>query len=937
VSAFGAAFRLARRGTTLSVRHAVLILLVIALPIAGLSAFVLRAESQLPSAAELATNELGHTASELVVLRSPDPTARQDGLDLYNLQGDSDDQGTLLHPDTGKLVDPRTVLPAGTRVLTISDSTARVEAGPAQITVPVTLGPTADRSLRGKFDLVAGRAPRSALEITANQAALDRLGVGVGGQVRVTDPVTMSYTVVGVLADRRNPSSTPRLFLPSGSYNGTTAAPTLRDERFFLPALDLSWSHAQRLNHQGTVVWSRALLERFGAPSNQWDQNVGVYLMEYGFLGALGAFIIALLAGSAFGIGARARQRALAVIAATGASRRLIFALMVGTGGLVGALAGLVGVGLGAAVGAGWMALTDDGTLRHYAGFHFDVRAQLAVFLYAILVGVIAAAVPAVSVSRVDTVAALRGARRPAPQSRRRPIVGVVMVLGGAALSIVAGAAGAYFGSLGSGSMSYGPGSGQSWAEQHAVRLGQASGYGLAAGIIVTQLGLLLCASLVVRWTGQLLGRAGIAARLAGRDLARNRARTVPTIGAIMATSFLAVFAAALLVSQDATNTASYRYALQPGQIFVPSSFENGATLAPAATRAAIVDNVPVSSIRTITGAALPPDRVSASPSQSNALYAELVVPAAQRCPVGADGQQLIAYNAPDPRCRDDIANGVTHSSIVPLIVIGDADDLAELEGRTPSPAARAALAHGGAVALHAQFVSDGTITVGWVTSQDFGGFDSRASTPSHVTPIAAVAEGPTHSIVVGAVLSPQAAARAGIDPLTMGTLAQTKDRPTDAQFDAVDGAIQRLSGSNQAAAQYEVGPQNGQEPFLVWAALGGASFLALCAAAVALALARSDGRRDVEVLDAVGAPPGIRRRYAVWQSVMITGIGMLLGAITGTIGAFAIEGTSRTDIFVMPWGAVALAVVGTTVVIAGISWLTAGKPRGPSLRAAIA
>jgi hypothetical protein len=936
VSAGAAVFRLARRGTTLSVRHAVLILLVVALPIAGLSAFVLRAESQLPSASELVTNQLGHTASEVTALRSPDPTARQHGVDLLNLDGDFDANGSLLHPDTGKLVDPRTVLPAGTRVLPISDSTARVEAGPAQITLPVTLGPTADRAFRGKFDVVAGRAPRSALEITATEAALDRLGVALGGQVRLSDPVTMSFTVVGILADHRYPASRAALYLPSGTYAGTTAAPTLRDEQFFLPTLDVSWAQTRQLNHQGITVWSRALLERFGAPQNEWDLNVGVYLMEYGFLGALGAFIIALLAGSAFGIGARARQRALAVIAATGASRRLIFGLMVGTGGLVGAVAGLLGVGLGAAAGGGWMALTDDGTLRHYAGFHFDVRAQLAVFLYAILVGVIAAAVPAVGVSRVDTVAALRGARRPAPQSRRRPIAGVVMVLGGAALSIVAGGGSAYFLSLGSGSMSYGPGSGQSWVEQHAVRLGQASGYGLAAGIIVTQLGLLLCASLVVRWTGQLLGRVGTAARLAGRDLARNRARTVPAIGAIMATTFLAVFAAGLIVSQDATNTASYRYALQPGQIFVPSGFDDGARLAPAAARAAIADNVPVSSMRAISGAALPPDPVSASSSQSDALYADLVVPAAQRCPVGAGGEQLIVYNAADARCRDDVANGVMHSSIVPLIVVGDADDLAEIEGRAPSPAARAALARGGAVALHAQFVGDGLITVGWVPADGYRA-DRAVTTPQRPTAIAAVVEQPEHSTVVGAVLSPEAAARAGIDPVPMGILAQTKNRPTDAQFDAVDGAIQRLSGSNQAAAQYEVGPQNGQEPFLVWAALGGASFLALCAAAVALALARSDGRRDVEVLDAVGAPPGIRRRYAAWQSVMITGIGMLLGAVTGTIAAFAMDGTSRTDIFVMSWGAVALAVVGTTVVIAGISWLTAGKPRGPSLRAAIA
>jgi hypothetical protein len=63
----------------------------------------------------------------------------------------------------------------------------------------------------------------------------------------------------------------------------------------------------------------------------------------------------------------------------------------------------------------------------------------------------------------------------------------------------------------------------------------------------------------------------------------------------------------------------------------------------------------------------------------------------------------------------------------------------------------------------------------------------------------------------------------------------------------------------------------------------------------------------------------------------------MLLGALTGTIGTFAIEGTSATDLFVMPWSAIAVAVGGTTLVIAAISWLTAGRGRSSMFRTAIA
>lgn len=935
MSAASVAVKLARRGTALSLRHALLIVLIIALPVAGLSAFVLRFQSQIPTTQETVTSELGHTQSVLTAVRSPDPTARQDGLNTYGLSGGSDQQGNPLHPDTGRLVDPRTVLPAGTRVLAVADSTAEVKTATATITLPVTLGPTADPSFRGRFDLVAGRAPRTASEITATQAALDRLGSGIGARVQLTDPVAKSFTVVGVLADHRHPSSTATLFLPAGVYDGTTAAPGLRDQQFFLPSLDVTPAQTTRLNHEGITVWSRALVASFGPPENQWTLNVGLYLGEYGFVAALAAFIIALLAGSAFSIGAKSRQRGLAMIAATGGSRRFVFGLMISTGAIVGAVAGAAGVGLGIAAGSAWMALTNDGTIDHYAGFHLLWWEQLIVFLYAVLVGMIAAAMPAIGASRLDTVLALRGARKPAPPSRRRPVVGIVMVAAGVALSIVCGIASAYLFTLSAGPVSYGPGSHQSWVAQHAVRLAQASGYGLAAGIILTQLGLLLCAALVVRVAARVIGRAGMSARLAGRDLARNHARTVPAIAAIMATSFLAVFAVSLLVSQSATDVASYMYQLQPGQLFVPASFRSGTSPSAASVRAAISDSVGGTQATTVSGAAMPP---APAPQDDTTLYADVVVPRAERCPTERDGQPAdVSFNAKDLRCRDPYANGVDWSGDIPRIVVGDASALAAVIGHAPTQAAQQELAYGGAVALHSQLVEHGTLTIGWFGADRFVGLENTGSPERSTTAVDAVYESPGRALDVMAVLSPAAAAKAGIHAVPMGTFALPRSLPTQAQLDALNGALQRLSGDSEESAQLESGPTPSAEPLIIWGALGGSSFLALCAAGVALALARSDGRRDVEVLDAVGAAPGIRRRYAAWQAVMITGVGMLLGALTGAIGAFAIDGTSRTSLFVMPWGEVAVAVIGTTLVIAAASWLTGGRLRGPSLRSAIA
>jgi hypothetical protein len=933
VSAASVAFKLARRGTTLSLRHAVLIVLIVALPVAGLSAFVLRFQSQLPTVHESIVNHLGQTQSVLTVVRSPDPTARQYQFDLLDLNGTTDDKGNLLHPDTGKLVDPHTLLPPGTRVLGIADSTARVRSSAGQLSLPVTLGPTSDRSFRGLFDLTAGRAPRTAQEITATQAALDRLGVRLGDSVELTQPVNRSFTVVGVLADHRQPSSRATLYLPTGSYDGTTAQPSLRDEQFFLPDVDVSWAQSARFNHAGVTVWSRALVAHFGPPDNDWTLNAGIYLMEFGFIAALVAFIIALLAGSAFSIGARSRQRALAVVAATGASRRLLFALMLCTGAIVGAVAGAIGVGLGIAAGSAWLALTADGTIRHYAGYHLVWWAHTAVFGYAVLAGMIAAAVPAIGASRADTVAALRGTRRPLKPSRRRPVVGAIIVAAGVALSLVCGLFNAYLFTLQSGAVTFGPGMHQSWVAQHQTRLSQLGGYGLAAGIIITQLGLLLCASVIVRWTARLVGRLGIGARLAGRDLARNHTRTVPALGAIMATSFLAIFAATLFASQSATDTASWQYSVEPGQLFIPAQFGRSASPSAAEVRGAVADGIGAARVATVSGASLPPET---SPSDA-ARYADVVVPESQRCPAtNPDQPPTVSFKAKDPRCRDWSVNGVNWNPEVPRIVVGDAADLTTILGRTPSVTATRALEAGGAVVLHRQLLHDGTLTIGYFDAQHFSGSDPTTPAQDPAT-VDAVYQPAGHDLAVMAVVAPAAAARIGLQTQPMGTFVQPKHRIDQTELDALNGSLQRLSGEAEASAQYDSGPQSGAARVEVWSALSASAFLALSAAGVALALARSDGRRDVEVLDAVGAAPRVRRRFAAWQAVMITGIGMLLGALTGTIGAFAIDGTSRTSLFVMPWGETALAIVGTTLVIAAISWLIAGRPRSRATRSAIA
>jgi ABC-type lipoprotein release transport system permease subunit len=144
------------------------------------------------------------------------------------------------------------------------------------------------------------------------------------------------------------------------------------------------------------------------------------------------------------------------------------------------------------------------------------------------------------------------------------------------------------------------------------------------------------------------------------------------------------------------------------------------------------------------------------------------------------------------------------------------------------------------------------------------------------------------------------------------------------------------VSGSSDF--RYEAGPSRGGDSF-GWVALGLTALISFAAASVAIGLARADGRRDEEVLDAIGAPPRLRRGVAFWQAVVIAGIGTLLGAAVGLLPVLALHlatvlgppeavATGPMPDFAPPWLQLGLTVVGVPLAIALGSWATAGRRR---------
>lgn len=117
--------------------------------------------------------------------------------------------------------------------------------------------------------------------------------------------------------------------------------------------------------------------------------------------------------------------------------------------------------------------------------------------------------------------------------------------------------------------------------------------------------------------------------------------------------------------------------------------------------------------------------------------------------------------------------------------------------------------------------------------------------------------------------------------------------------------------------------------------ALGRSALIALASSAIAIGLARFDGRQDDATLSALGAGRVVRKSFAFWQAIIIAGIGSVLGAATGLVPAWALSAIGLP--FEPPWLLIGSAVVGLPLLIAAGSWLLATRSKVSARRVSIA
>jgi putative ABC transport system permease protein len=521
--------------------RSVLILLMIGLPVLLITAGATVFASTSPDAAATAPYAYG-SGQALIPARVETKQLDQDVTGSGWGVSDSAPDAT---PIPGYAADPAAAVGALVHgvATALKEGSVVVDLGGRHISVNalgVALAPAED--LGERAHLVSGRWPVDETEVVVTTWGT-RLGLPTTGTVAISPDhaeAARGRTVVGV-ADA-----------VTGDGNGVRPAAVVltpwQEPTSWLitDAPPVTWHVVRSLNRHGLVVSSRALIGVSPEDLPGMNMGSGSSGADLGVVAAAATamllFTTALLAGPAFAISAIRQRRTLALSAANGATRaqirRTVLAQAVVLGGVATGVA--VTAGVGAVVAARPLLATrlDD---RLALGVQVPWALVLVVAGAAMLSAVVAALVPSRALGRLDIVRALTGQESPRPAHPRLAATGGVLLGVGAALTLVA----------------------------TGVDGGQQPGAPLILGIALITTGALLAVpgnlTLSARWGGRL----PLAPRMAVRDSARQRARTTPTVAAIMATAALFSAASVAVASDTAESANTYIPSSAPGTALV--------------------------------------------------------------------------------------------------------------------------------------------------------------------------------------------------------------------------------------------------------------------------------------------------------------------------------------------------------------------------------
>ncbi|MCW7991324.1 membrane protein, partial [Streptomyces platensis subsp. clarensis] len=436
-----AAIRIARRDAWRSKGRSFLVLAMIALPILGVSAFDLTLRSSELSAEQRTERAIGAADARF-------RDAHVSGVPVY--QDPAGEQTTPVkdydnEPWPDGPTDVRKSIPAGSTVLTDSSGNAKLTTAHGLLLTEVRELKAADPVVRGIMRIQEGRFPEKSDEIAATTHFLESSGLRVGSAVTARGfdrpyLITGSYELPNELKmDQVN--ALPGAFLaPYGKAveKAGIQAPGVSTSYLVQKPGGFTWNAVQEINAKGVVVVSRAVAldppADAGVPLFQkdgWGNYDTSMAANAAALAAVGTVVglamleICLLAGPAFAVGARRSRRQLGLVGANGGARSHIRAIVLSGGLVIGVAAAVVGTVLALILTFALRPVLEDAMGQRFGGFTIRPLELLGIAGLAVLTGLLAAIVPAVTASRQTVLASLTGRRGVRRGSRVLPLVGL--------------------------------------------------------------------------------------------------------------------------------------------------------------------------------------------------------------------------------------------------------------------------------------------------------------------------------------------------------------------------------------------------------------------------------------------------------------------------------------------------------------------------------
>ncbi|MDQ4111584.1 MAG: FtsX-like permease family protein [Actinomycetota bacterium] len=869
------ALRIGQREARRAKWRSLLVILMIALPVAGVTAVAVTYRTYDVDTVEGLDRRLGTEAAASIDVQGA-ASVRQ-GIDPENASEwlDESDADPLDAAGVKAVIGDRPLLQAEDRTFDVRTDKGVTWASGLETDLN-------DPLAAGLVRLTEGRLPKAPDEVVVNSNLAFR-GPGVGEELLIPNgDIDETRKVVGIVesANVRNDPFIAGVDLPV-DYTSDRST-------WLVGGGPVTWSDIEDLNAAGAFVLSRSVVmdpppaaraadKEIRPPMGAPDPSELVVLV---LIVVMVILEVVLLAGPAFAVAARRQARDLALIAASGGTARQSRRVLLGMAIVIGAVAAVVGAVLGVGLARLLQPLAQDQVSAWFGPFEVPWLQVLAVAVIGFVAAICAAIVPAWIASRQNVVGVLSGRRSESLPSRRSPIVGLVLV--------AAGVASAAFGT------------------RNAL-----SGIPIALGVLLCVAGVLFILPALVSVAARFSARMPLVIRFATRDADRHRTRTVPAAGAIAVTVVGVVTLGIAFSSDQEQNQESYLPSFTIGDAVVhPRHGDIESDVDQDETRARW-ENIAAQVEKAIPGAT-----------------AALTTSATSR-----DDGQYVAVETGDGRAVPiDTAIG----EFGDLVVAGADGTLPAVVARSlserESAAAVETLRSSGAVV----FTTDDELVS---SQQSARLVIKEWSEEEQTDRDAVTVDVPATYLDVGertapayAVVTPAMVKKLGVEPQVLGLYIENARISAAAETD-LDEAL--AAGQFPTTILIERGYQETDTAVIVWlllVTLG--AVLMIGGALTATHLALNDARPDLATLSAVGARTRTRRGVAASYALVVTLLGAVPGALIGFVPGIAIsfpittEGWPERDSVAahyleIPWDLVGIVVVGLPLLIALIVAVT--------------